>query len=52
MIFYVYKEISSTMTSINNLNLDINKSKAVYSMFVPLGELWGNLKKKLFQYFM
>lgn len=38
MIFYVYREISYTMTSINTLNLDLNKSKAVYSMFIPLGE--------------
>ena len=36
MIFYVHKEISYTMTSINTLNLDLNKLKAVYSIFIPL----------------
>jgi len=35
MIFYVYKEISFIMTSSNILNLNINKSKVVYSIFLP-----------------
>lgn len=36
MIFYGYIEICYTMISINTLNLGLNKSKAVYSMFIPL----------------